>query len=145
MKFDGPDLLRTAVDDASSRGLQNYKIDAASFELPSQLLLGVSYEKRFADMYKAVLISTFQNNNFKNDEYKLAAEFSFKDLLFLRGGYSFYASSTEDISDEEQNLYGPTFGAGINMNIGIMVSVDYAYRQVRYFDPNHVFAIKIGF
>ncbi|QQS36881.1 MAG: PorV/PorQ family protein [Ignavibacteriales bacterium] len=141
MKFSGPDLIRTANDQYSLRGEQFYVIDAATFELPSQLELGLAYERRFEQDYKIILASSFQNNNFSNDEYKLAGEFAFQDMVFLRGGYS-YAPEAET---DQETIFGPTFGAGFNVNAGIDVTVDYAYRWARYFDANHMFAIKLGF
>jgi hypothetical protein len=141
MKFEGPDLVRKATDPNSLRGEQFYLIDAASFELPSQLELGVAYERNFAQDYRFIFATSFQNNNFAHDEYKLAGEFAFQDMLFLRGGYS-YAPEAENI---EETVFGPTFGAGFKVNAGIDITVDYAYRWARYFDANHMFAFKLGF
>lgn len=142
MSFDGPDMLRTALDANALRGDQFYKIDAASFELPSQLELGLAYEKRFANDYRAMIATSFQNNNFANDLYKVGAEFAFQETFFLRGGYGF---SQEAVDIEEEQIFGATFGAGVNVNAGIDLKVDYAYRTARYFDGNHVFSIVLGF
>ena len=142
MKFDGPDLLRTAVDNSSVRGEQNYKVDGATFELPSQLELGMAYEHTFTDAYKFTLSTAFQNNNFAHDEYKFSGEFAFQDMLFLRGGYALLPDAK---GKEEENIYGPTFGAGLYLKTGIDITVDYGYRWTRYFDANHVFSIKLGF
>ena len=142
MSFNGPDLLRNAVDESGNRGTQKYQIDAAGFELPSQLELGVSYERRFSSDYKATIITSFQNNNFANDEYRAAAEFSFKDMFAVRGGYAYQPDAA---GNEEEAIFGPTFGAGINLHSGIDVTVDYAYRWARYFDANHMFTVKLGF
>lgn len=141
MKFEGPDLIRNATDPNSLRGEQFYLIDAASFELPSQLELGLAYERRFEQDYKFILATSFQNNNFANDEYKLAGEFAFQDMLFLRGGYAYLPEAQSD----DEIVFGPTFGAGFNVNAGVDITVDYAYRWARYFDANHMFAIKLGF
>ncbi len=142
IKFDGPDLLRQAVNQNSNRGTEFYQIQAAGFELPSQLELGLAYERRFSDDYKAVVATSFLNNNFDNDAYKVAGEFSFKNTLFLRGGYA-YEPDASGATDEV--LWGPTFGAGVHINAGVDITFDYAYRWVRYFDANHMFAIKLGF
>ncbi len=40
LKFEGPDLLRSATDDDARRGTNLYAIEAAAAELPSQLELG---------------------------------------------------------------------------------------------------------
>jgi opacity protein-like surface antigen len=142
MSFDGPDLLRNAVDNSSNRGTEKYQIQAASFELPSQLELGLSYERHFSDDYKALIITSFQNNNFANDEYRAAAEFSFKNMFAVRGGYAYQPDAA---GDPEESLFGPTFGAGINIQSSVSITVDYAYRWARYFDANHMFSIKLGF
>lgn len=143
MKFDGPDLLRTAEETGVARGNQFYKIDAAAFEMPSQLELGLAYERTFADNYKALIATSFQNNNFSHDEYRLAGEFSYNNLIFLRGGYTHVNEAGS--GSEDQFLFGPTFGAGVNIEGGLNITVDYAYRWVRYFDANHMITVKLGF
>ncbi len=142
IKYDGEDLIRTAEDGTGSRGPQFYKIDAASFELPSQLEFGVAYSYKFDESNKAIFASSFQNNNFANDEYKIAGEFNYDDLFFIRGGYTYVS---ENVDDTNQNIWGPTFGVGIVLRTGVDIVVDYAFRSVDYFDANHMFTVKLGF
>ena len=82
LKFEGEDLLRTAEDPTSQRGEQFYKIDAASFELPSQLEFGLSYDYLISESYGALIAGSFQHNNFSNDEYRIAGEFNFDNTFF---------------------------------------------------------------
>jgi opacity protein-like surface antigen len=144
MTFDGADLLRKAEEniDKSKRGNQFYKISAASFELPSQLLLGVSYNKSFSDQFQAIVSTSFSNNNFSNDEYNLAVELNYNGLLFLRGGYSFV---DEAAGTTEEQIFGATFGAGVKLKSTMDVTIDYGYRGVTYFNPNHIVTVKFGF
>ncbi len=142
MDWDGPDLLRTAVEEDAKRGDQFYKIDAASFELPSQLEMGLAYEANITDQFKGVISTMFQNNNFSDDEYRFGAELSFKDMLYLRGGYTYVQ---EAVGNEEEFLFGPSFGIGVKMPGSLGISVDYAYRTVRYFNANHMVTVKLGF
>lgn len=139
--FSGADLLRKATASSALTGEKFYAIEAESYELPSQLELGVAYEQKFMNDLSATFSSTFSNNNFANDDYKLGAELNYQDLLFLRGGYKF--SPDKRIDDEE--IYGLTLGAGVHYNVGIDLTIDYAYRYVKYFDANHVFQVKFGF
>lgn len=139
LTFDGPDLLRQAEAIATLRGQQFYSITAASFELPSQVQLGLAYERNFSDDYRVLFISSFENNNFSNDEYKVAGEFAFREMFFIRGGYSLMPG------DEEEQTFGPTFGAGFNIDTGVNITVNYAYRWARFFDANHMFDVRIGF
>ncbi len=142
LKFEGEDLLRTAEDPTSQRGEQFYKIDAASFELPSQLEFGLSYDYLISESYGALIAGSFQHNNFSNDEYRIAGEFNFDNTFFVRAGYA-YVSENSDDTDE--SIWGPTFGAGVNLHTGLDIIVDYAFRSVDYFDANHMFTVKLGF
>lgn len=142
LKFEGEDLLRTAEDQTSQRGEQFYKIDAASFELPSQLEFGLSYDYLISESYGALIAGSFQHNNFSNDEYRIAGEFNFDNTFFVRAGYA-YVSENSDDTDE--SIWGPTFGAGVNLHTGLDIIVDYAFRSVDYFDANHMFTVKLGF
>ena len=142
MKYAGEDLIRTAEDPNSLRGTQFYTIDAASFELPSQLEFGLSYTYLFNQSYKATVASSFQNNNFANDEYRIGGEFAFNNLFFIRGGYAYVSENTDNT---DQSIWGPTFGVGVNLDAGVNVIVDYAFRAVDYFDANHMITVKLGF
>lgn len=142
LKYDGEDLLRVAEDPNSERGEQFYKIDAASFELPSQLEFGVSYDFGISESYSGIIASSFQHNNFANDEYRIGGEFNFDDTFFVRAGYAYVAETADD---PDQSIWGPTFGAGINLDAGVDIKVDYAFRAVDYFDANHMFTVKLGF
>lgn len=142
MKFSGPDLIRTAEDPNSERGSQFYNIDAATFELPSQLELGMAYTYRFSDLYTGLLATSFQNNNFANDEYRFAGEFNYNDMFFVRGGYAYVS---ENSKNTDQSIWGPTFGAGVKIQTGVDISVDYAYRSVDYLNANHMITVILGF
>lgn len=141
MKFDGPGLNAAAAATGQNRGPSIYKIESAPFELPSTLEFGVGYKRSF-DGSNSILVSTaFQNNNYSDDEYKVGAEYSYQDILFLRGGFN--ASQAES---EKEYIFGPTFGAGVRTAVGsIDLGFDYAFRSVDIFDNNHVFSLRLGF
>ena len=141
MKFSGPGLLQKADVTDFNRPASYYSVDAASFELPSSFELGFGYKPVINDMNSLQLSATFRNNNFSGDEYKFGAEYGYNNLLFLRGGYSMSPKS-----QSEDYIFGLTAGLGINYDLGgLDVKIDYAYRDVKYFDANHVFAISFGF
>lgn len=140
--FTGSDLIRTADDPNTLRGNQFYQIEAAKFELPSQLILGFAYEKNLDEQFSSMITTSFQNNNFSNDEYKIGAEVGYQDIIFLRGGYS-YVSEASDNQDE--NIFGPTMGLGLNISGDINMTIDYAYRFMEYFDDNQLFSLKVIF
>jgi len=144
IKYDGNGLYTQAESTVGDRGPTYLKIDAASAELPSEISVGLAYERKFDEENAVTFAATFQNNNYTYDDYKVGAEYSFKDLLFVRAGYLYSPQSTDDTPNIFQNY---TVGVGLNLKqfSGIDLSVDYAYVPVKYFDGNHVFAISLGF
>ncbi len=141
MKFSGPGLLQKADVTNLNRPASYYNVDAASFELPSSFELGFGYRPVINDMNALQLSATFRNNNFSGDEYKFGAEYGYNNTFFLRGGYSMSPKSQSD-----EYIFGLTAGLGINYDLGgIDVKIDYAYRDVKYFNANHIFAISLGF
>jgi hypothetical protein len=141
MKFSGPGLLQKADVNNFNRPASYYNVDAASFELPSSFELGFGYRPVINDMNALQLSATFRNNNFSGDEYKFGAEYGYNNTFFLRGGYSMSPKSQSD-----EYIFGLTAGLGINYDLGgIDVKIDYAYRDVKYFNANHIFAISLGF
>jgi len=142
MSYDGADLDARVNQVDSKRASQFYRLNTAEFELPSILELGVAYETKFSDQIGGLFSTSFQNNNFSNDEYRVAAEFNYDNTFFLRGGYSYIAEAS-DLSEEA--IFGPTFGAGLNFNQGLDITFDYAFRAVEFFDANHMITVQLGF
>lgn len=140
MKYDGSGLYVNATAIDLQRPSQYYKIESAGFELPSTLEMGVGYQMSFNKENSLELSSSFVNNNFYGDEYKIGGEYAFNDMFFVRGGYSV---SPELKADE--NVFGITAGAGVKYNMnGLNFVFDYAYRDAKTFDGNHVFSISFG-
>lgn len=144
IKFDGNGLFVNADDPNSQRGTTFLKIDAASAELPSEIAIGVAYHRAIDAENSLTFSTTFQNNNYSYDDYKFGLEYSFKNLLSVRGGYLWAPQSTEKTPYIFQNY---TLGVGLNLKefSGIDLEVDYAYVPVEFFDANHVFALSFGF
>lgn len=144
MKYGGSGLWIEASAPGSQRGVTFYKVEAAAFELPSVVEIGIAYTNTFDESNRLQVSGTFQNNNYAYDEYRLGLEYAFKDMLFLRGGGLIGAGSSDQTPHIFQNL---TLGAGVMFtNVeGVNVAVDYAYVPVKYFTTNHAFSIKLGF
>jgi hypothetical protein len=141
MKYDGSGLLVRATAQDLKRPTQFYKLDGAGFELPSTLELGFGYAYNFNESNALLLNGVFQNSNFYGDEYKLGAEYAFDNTLFIRGGYDLLPEL-----DADNDLYGLTAGFGVKYNMGgVDLKLDYAYREVKFFDANHVFTVGLGF
>jgi hypothetical protein len=149
MTYTGSGLLVNASPNGSTsdpnlafdRGPSYYSINSAPFSLPSSFALGFGYAPTINDYNSLQLSATFENNNFSGDAYDVGAEYGFEKTFFLRAGYSYTPN------DQDPNyIYGFTAGAGINYNLGgVDLKVDYAYRAVKYFSGDNVFAVSFGF
>lgn len=143
MQYDGSGLLVEGEVTDYNRPPGLVKIESAPFELPSTFELGLGYKPQMLDdMNSLVFNASFKNNNFSDDEYKLGMEYGYQKMFFLRAGYTF----APEQAFENSYIYGFTAGAGIDYSFeGIAIQIDYAYRDMKFFDGNHVFGIGLAF
>jgi hypothetical protein len=141
MTFSGSDLeyiLHLPGDDpgASPRTVTG---EAASFELPSYFQMGGEVRPWQQGDNSLTAYAAFQSNNFSQDEWRGGLEYGFKDILMVRGGYSY--------SSQANYLYGATFGAGLAVPMGASrITVDYAMQTVdNWFDNLQTFSAKVSF
>jgi len=140
MTYDGDGLIRQAVVDDASRSGSPVKIVGSSSELPSTIDIGLGYMHPLSNSNYYVLSSSFQNNDFSDDEYRFGGEFVFENSVSFRLGYVYSSPS-----DGREYIYGPSAGFGIHSNLqNIDIMADYGYRAVKYFGGNHVVSLTIG-
>jgi len=151
MKFGGSNAYVTGTaDQASLRGSNPYVAEMASFEMPSNLEIGIGYSPKLDELNGLTVGGTFINNNYLQDEYSLGAEYKYNNMFFVRGGYMFSPQTSKDVdvygTTSRSYLYDFTAGAGVRYNVGgVDLSFDYAYRNVKYLSGNHVFTVAAGF
>jgi hypothetical protein len=145
MTFDGSDLLKTATAAEGLRGSQFYKVQAAAFELPSSMEIGVGYQRKFDEVNNATIGVLFRNNNYQDDEYNFGGEYSYNNLFFVRGGYTFAPQATKDAVGQNSYIYDYTLGAGLHYKVGDLdLAFDYAFRHMKLFDSNNVITLRVG-
>ena len=145
MKFDGSGLYQEGQINEVNRPPTFYKIDAAAFEMPFNFQLAAGYQPVIDEMNTLEFTGIYMNNNFSPDEYKLGGEYGYNKTFFVRAGYQFAGNAGESFG-ESNYLYGFTAGAGIDYEVeGFGVKIDYAFRDTKFFDGNHVFALTLGF
>lgn len=144
MRYGGSGLLVQGSALGSDREITVYRVEAASFELPSTIEIGLAYRFSVGESNQVHVTSAFQNNNFAYDEYRFGVEYSFDNTLYVRGGYLRAAGAAENMPNIFQNF---TVGAGVNLtNVGgVGLAFDYAFVPVKFFSNNHVVALKLGF
>lgn len=141
MQYSGSDFeytLRVPGDDPQAANRTLSKL-SADFELPSYFQIGGEIRAWEQADNRVLALGGFQSNNFSQDEFRGALEYRYRDLLAVRGGYTF--------ADQDEYLWGPTFGAGISLPLGgARMSVDYALQTVdTWFDDVHTFSAKFVF
>lgn len=143
MTFDGPGLERQYIENGQT---VTRKIILEEFDLPTNLEIGASYTYKMNPQNTLNISSTFQNSGFSSDEYKFGLEYNYNDNFFLRGAYTYSPQK----QDNGQNLYGPSFGAGVKYPFsGVTLGFDYAYRMQskdRFNEgTNQFFTLNVGF
>jgi len=148
MQFQGANLeqrIQVPGDDPSA---QNHvvRLQSASFEIPSYLQIGVSYDLPMGEDRHASVFGAFQGNNFSTDEYRVGAEFPIGSFLALRAGYVGQLAMSDE--DRQQNyLYSYSYGAGFNFKLGERpFAIDWAGTHVgEFFDDNQQVSLSIEF
>jgi hypothetical protein len=142
MTFNGPGLYVSAVDQNASRPVQKYQLQAATFELPATVDIGLTYERNFGDNFVGSVSGAFVNNNLYYDEYRGGLELGYNMEGFQIQGRVGYLNQPK----ADENIFGATFGVGIAYKTGNTgIVFDYGYRQVQYFAANNVFSVKVQF
>jgi len=139
MKFDGSGLWLQATNTDQRRGEQFYKVDAASFALPTSFDIALGYEVKFGDANVIQLSGVYTNNNFYPEQYKFGLEYGFDDFLFARVGYN----HTEEYESSDV-LFKYALGVGIKYNVGVDLRFDYTYLPAEYMRDTHFITLGIG-
>lgn len=161
MSFDGPDLEHAVALPGTEAGAEEEAVRTtmASFDLPSYLQMGLSYDYLFDDRNLVTAMGSFQNNGYSYDQFNFAAEYIYDDMLFLRGAFTTayrddhpLAEDNSDydngfVSSDQEYLWGPSFGVGFKFNLTptTPIAFDYAYRMAEFFDAPQWFTVTAGF
>ena len=144
MQYSGDDLTARTTIPGTVPGATSgsYQILTESFLIPSSFQLSLTYALNFNEQNNLLIAGAYTANNSFEDVGNLGLEYGFMKNFFVRGGYNFLMQNSSDY------IYGMTFGAGIDYNIGGQVGFvfDYAFRDVKDFpSANHIFTVKLRF
>lgn len=154
MKFSGDGLsFRTEMSNGTSMTVDQR---SESFEMPSQLNFGGSYDLYVGDTigktHRITLAGAFSANSFTKDEFKLGLEYGFKSFLMIRGGYDFEKGIGND--DDTKDAYRTTANKGmtagftielpLNKEKGSTFGLDYSYRATQPFNGTHCIGARLS-
>lgn len=149
MKYKGDGLaIKTLFDGMESSITVVQRAD--EFELPTQLNIAAAYDFNFADASRLTLAFNFNSNAFSKDQFIFGLEGSFRDILILRGGYTFEKGIFKKIEDDEcSNVNkGLSLGASVQAPLnkkGLKVCLDYSYRNTAHWKGTHSIGARILF
>ncbi len=150
MRFSGDGLsLRAFIPGQETQFTLEQRSDA--FELPTQLVIGTAYDFNFENDMRFTLAGNFTSNSFTKDQITAGAEFSLKDYLILRGGYTYENGMWDNIETDLRTNVSKGASAGITVQVplskekGSAIAIDYSYRATDHFKGNHSIGAKISF
>ena len=145
MKFGGEGLADIAENDEE----QQYRFDvqAAGFELPSLLNIGLSYDFYVAESNRLTAFGNFRANSFLRDELGGGLEYSFKDMFMLRAAYVYNIGQSAD--GDDAGVYtglaaGISFDVPVKKDSQTKLGIDYSYRDTNPFSGTHNFGLRIS-
>lgn len=142
MKLDGKDLYVQYDISPSTNGNNDQilaKLNTDSYPLPLLFRVGVAMDVLNTDMHKFTVGVDALHPNDNAESINVGAEYTFYNLLSLRGGYkSLFLDNSEE---------GLTLGVGVNYEFspGLDLYFDYAYQDFGKFDYTQHFSLGIKF
>jgi hypothetical protein len=125
-----------------------YDTRAASFEMPSLLNIGVSYDFYAGKNHRITTVGNFTSNSFSRDQVGAGLEYSLREMFMLRAGYLYdLGSSTSDVTTRTAYT-GLSAGISFEFPLGrdseTKFGIDYAYRATNPFNGTHNLAVRIN-
>lgn len=149
IKYSGDGLTMQPIFDwmTSSMTVVNR---ADEFELPTQLCIAAAYDFNFQNNSRLSLAFNFNSNAFSKDQFIAGIEGSFRDIVILRGGYTFESGIFSGIeTDECTNVNkGLSLGASVQAPLnkkGLKLCLDYSYRNTAHWNGTHSVGARILF
>ena len=161
MKFSGDNLAYVGVAESGTYAV-TYNKRTNTFELPTQLNMGISYDlylgpkieiapKKFSQFYRVTFLGQYTANAFGNDNWGLGAEFSLKEIFMIRAAYRF---ENGIFKGQSSTTAYNGFAAGLTVNVpfkkdrsGPSVAIDYGFRMTSAaynFAHTHTVGLRIN-
>ncbi len=150
MKFTGDGFSIKAFFQGNDYSMSVYQ-RSESFELPTQLRIGASYDFLMGEWNRLTVAANFTSNSFTKDQVGLGLEYSLKEYLQLRAAYTYESGITEDVnSPDRTNAYkglslGGSVEAPLSKKSNLTIGVDYAYQSTDNFQGTHCIGVRLKF
>lgn len=148
MQFDG-DGLATPITYQTTGGSATLEQRANDFEMPSQLVMGVSYDFLFSETNKLTAAGSFTANSFSNDQYRFGLDYGMateKAAFNVRAGYVL-EKDIFSVDNRTNALSGLTAGFSVDALVGeskAPIGIEYCYRMSPVFGGINSFGITLS-
>lgn len=148
MKYKG-DGLNTQVNYVTSSFIGSLEQRTATFEMPSLLSIGGSYDFIFNEMNQLTLGLAFTANSFSYDQFRIGLDYGFshsKVAFNIRAGYV-YEKGLFKADNRANALIGPTCGISVDALLGEKKSalgIEYTARFAGPFGVIHTVGATIS-
>lgn len=125
----------------------SYDARGASFELPSMLNMGVSYDYYLGEENFLRGTTNFTSNAFSKDQIGAGLEFSFRNRFVVRAAYKADMGATDV---ETKGIYYTGFAGGASIEVPVSkggansLGIDYAYRATSVYKGTHNFTLRFS-
>ncbi len=148
MQYSGNGIdIRVTEDGVLNPTARTMKSRVAPFELPSILNIGVGYDVlEFGAGTGVTVAGNFMANSFGRDLITVGLEYTYHDMLMLRGGFAYEQNILDDaLSTSEAS--GPSAGATFQLPYGDAKNfgIDYSYRLTRTYNGVHSLGVLLTF
>ncbi len=149
MRFGGQGLNRALADNSGGNRTLTFAINAAGFQLPSQLYIGASYDVLPEEKNRVTFLANFTSNAFSTDNVGAAVEFSLDNRFMVRGGYKYEIGGTNSPTGAANSVYTGVCG-GVSVQFPLnkekknMISLDYGYLMSSPWAGTHNLSLKIN-
>ncbi|MEO7081337.1 MAG: PorV/PorQ family protein, partial [Flavobacteriales bacterium] len=120
---------------------------SAEFELPSLMNIGMAYDFNISELHRVTLAGNFTSNSFTRDQFIFGAEYAFKKMISVRGGY-LYEKNVGDSALRETVFTGPSAGISVDFPFGedkkSAIAIDYGYRATNPFSGVHSIGVRLS-
>jgi hypothetical protein len=157
MSFAGPGFDLSVQDPAADPNASPKVMtsSSANFEMPSYFTLCTSYNLQQSSVQQTTVLAAFQNNNFSGDNLRGGLEWTYRNMLALRGSYYGSFNGTVDVTTGEEtfkfgsgdDLYsGWALGAGVKTKFGSesKIGVDVAWKPVKSGTFDDIFEMGVN-
>lgn len=125
----------------------------ATFEMPSMLGIGASYDFNFTETSKLTLAGAFSANSFSPDQFKLGLDYGIEidqAAFHLMAGYVYEKgifSPEFNYGERLQALSGFSAGISVDAKVGKnknLMGIQYTYRAAKPFDGIHSIGLALN-